>query len=504
MKRLIASALAALAVGGLADSARAQYPAYGYYGNYNPAPYYGGYQYQPPPAYYQPPRPNYNGPYINFQIRQQPNYATPYYGSPYMTAPMNYYRAPMQQAYPVWHSGQATPAGRATPVSTHAVPGQVVSEGNQAVVVDNNAVAQPLPKTSPEVLGPPTRAPLPPLPPEHGHIIHHGPVGPPLHEDDHGDCCDGGICGRSDPRGGFFMLGGFTFMQPRWQNNPAMVTIAGGGAPPLAFGQQNFNFNPTFSPNVYAGYTLPNGFGGRAHWWWFDQSANANATTDGTVTLNSATPLGLGIASATAGYSLVTRALLEVNVIDGEAITELQLGRWNVLLGGGARYARLSQRYEAWENDAVGGNLKTLISSSRQEGVGPTVVAETARRLGDFGLGLYSMGRGSVLFTRATQNASQSDVVLGPIAAADVGENDVLPIAEIEAGIDYAQAIGRLRLFLRLGAAAQFWFGAGNSSNSNTTAAGGGGPGGGAVIPNPQSRNNLTFFGLNFMTGFQF
>src|SRR5262249_46417546 len=61
------------------------------------------------------------------------------------------------------------------------------------------------------------------------------------------------------------------------------------------------------------------------------------------------------------------------------------------------------------------------------------------------------------------------------------GHDDVVPMDDLEIGLEWGRMVGQARLFLRAGIVSQTWFNAGTATSEN---------------------GDLGFFGLNVTTGF--
>lgn len=315
-------------------------------------------------------------------------------------------------------------------------------------------------------------------------------------------CCEKPSCPKACPIPHWYAMCGVMYVQPRWQTNPAFVNIDVTSATTSRSFNQDFNYNWSAAPQAEAGYVGANGFGGRARWWYFDQTATVNSqTATGPDPVN-----GTGLLVATAAPFGITNFLLPgeaatafsrlyLHVFDLEAAQDCWIGQTLLKFGGGAQYTYLDQTYRVTQFNGAGAVTGTLLAREYLNGVGPTVFLESMRVFGESGLGVYGRCRGSLLFTWEPQTVTATANGVGPLTASRTRDG-TLPILELEAGLQYAQNVGRSILFLRLGCNGQSWFGAGNSSDSSPTAL----PGG-VYDPNGQSRQNLTFMGASIMAG---
>ncbi len=331
-------------------------------------------------------------------------------------------------------------------------------------------------------------------------------------------------------RGGHWTGGvGLYVMQPFFESNPAMNVIFQGVSPELQrVNRIDVVHHLEVAPLVWLGYSGDNGFGGRARYWYFregtDQTlrlpafdgtftiaANGNvATTSGVlVTASSATPLGLQSFGDTlsrmhgpeaTAFTITTK--LEAQVFDLEATQELQARRWNFLLCGGLRVARLDEAYNAYDAQSTSTReLRTLLSSYKFRGIGPVLALEGRRPWGDSGLSFYGSARGAVVFGSAQQYATFGGQELrnddpNPQVASQHHERG-LPIGELELGVEYQREVGPTKLFGQFALVGQDWIGAGNASRSAV----------GAIINSPPtlggttSDSDLAFFGFSVRVG---
>ncbi len=297
--------------------------------------------------------------------------------------------------------------------------------------------------------------------------------------------------------------------------------------------RKDFDPGLEVAPRVWLEWRGDEGVGVRARFWRFEQhldefvfnpapGANGEA---GEVEVFSADPLGLHIDSPgpllsgqlnvggnVANFNgsgadfLLIQSSLELWAIDLEATEEGQLGRWRFLASAGLRYAHLAQSYDAYRfnRDNVPGvanveaDAAVLLSGHHFKGIGPTVALEAKRPLGNSAFALYGLARGSLLFGQSKQEAHFAAVVAGTATGgglpagpfkettfidASATHDDVLPVAELEAGIEWSRPIRDSRLFIQAGVMAQNWFGAGGASSED---------------------GNLGFLGLTLSVGLQF
>lgn len=234
------------------------------------------------------------------------------------------------------------------------------------------------------------------------------------------------------PRGGWVGGAGVYVIRPHWTTNPAFAaTITNGGV--NVDSQTDFPYSYYASPLIWFGYVGENGLGARTRFWLFDQASNLTRTNDGNVSYISAAPLNYLNSSSTAGDVLTFSSGLELNVVDFELTQTFQAGAFTGQLTAGGRYTRIQQSYHHVE--APLNTLDDIVDSSHSfSGFGPSIAAEVRRSILDSGLSLYANGRGSILFGKSSQQATNiNNNVVTNIGA--YASWDVLPTLETELGV---------------------------------------------------------------------
>jgi hypothetical protein len=352
---------------------------------------------------------------------------------------------------------------------------------------------------------------------------------------------DGVGCALDDnPWSACFVAGaGFYLVEPHFNTNPGFsvsrtqlgqVTSSSGNS--ISASHTDFDYDLDFAPQVWLGFVTDRGLGVRARWWRFDHSANMsilNGDTTGIVTIASETPLGIGLPAASSlfgpgGESDIPAGIsgtglnaghfafstdLRLDVWDAEATQNLHSGPWCFLFSGGARYAHLSQDYQAFQSGTTGqqvhvntsqlilssatltGNTATLLSGHNFDGVGPTVATEVRRSLGRSGLSLYADARVSVLFGSSKQRVDLaaiqtvespvvSTVELRASSEANTASDKVLPVGELDVGVEWSSQLGPVHPLIQAALSGQSWFGAGSATSQS---------------------GNLGFLGLSLIAG---
>ena len=275
---------------------------------------------------------------------------------------------------------------------------------------------------------------------------------------------------------------------------------------------------------------VPSGTGVRGNVFTFHRSDNTiftgNAAPGATQGLASAAPLGLGWSSTDVGFLPGQTAAFfsEMNIDIYDLEFTFNMGRLGPLdLTGfvGSRYCHLQQTYNATTSapsiaGIAGAGTVTVDATHNFNGGGTTFGLDAKQRIGDSALVFFTKPRGSILIGSATEGATFSApgaTNLGSaLTVAQLNNMDVLPIGEIETGVELGRYFGRTRqsyAFMSLGSFYQVYFGAGNAStnaNMNASAAGGlvGAPP--SFVSNIFSpdRGNFALWGATLRLGFMF
>ncbi len=280
---------------------------------------------------------------------------------------------------------------------------------------------------------------------------------------------------------------GIYLLQPRFTSNPALLSIKNVQTPAgnLSTNQASstdFHWSTDAAPRVWLGVTLSDSWMIRAAYW------NFRHTADDVNALHGLDPAGTTTTIASVGAlpfvstelplgapadSIQIRSDLRLDVFDLEAAYKGTVGRWTFEGATGLRYADLVQHYHASlvnaGNAAIG--FSPTFRDQREEtaffGLGPTVAGESNFEVG-WGFSLYTDLRGSLLFGRGHQTATQ--IFTGgaiPIQLfSQSGDRDViLPVSELEIGLGWAHRFGRrVRVSARAGFVGQMWWNAGSAT----------------------------------------
>jgi hypothetical protein len=314
------------------------------------------------------------------------------------------------------------------------------------------------------------------------------------------------------PRWNILGGAGFTLTGRYLDNNRALTTSTptGNGGRDV----QSTGFDNPFevSPRFWLGVANVDGWGFRTSFWNFSQSTNMAASLDGSSppgsVITSASPVGLGISTGTFLLApgnadvMAVSTRLNLTVLDFEATRELDAGPLFLVLSAGARYAHLSQRYNATvsntSNDfSNNAEVDQLSSHQHLSAGGPTMALQGWYPLGRTRFSLYGMARGSILFGEMHQAASTSQTLaqggsvgVFPLSSLVASGPTVVPVGEVELGVQWTACWRRFHPFLRTGIQAQTWF------NALSTAAPPTGNGDSANL-----NSNLSFLGVIFQAG---
>jgi hypothetical protein len=285
-------------------------------------------------------------------------------------------------------------------------------------------------------------------------------------------------------------------LKPYFSSTPAFVTISGAGTANQTVDTTPFDWDLQMAPAFWLSWTGANCCGVRARYFHFDDSSNTLGQTltaaqvaggalkvlpPSNLILPGGVPnfgsagvlLGLGAGQDVLGFN----SRLEIQTLDVEATWHLERGQWLVQLAAGGRYLNMEQNYTATlANDVAGASERqTLTFDHDFSGGGPTLALQASYQIAR--LSLFGNVRGSLLVGQTQSRLNFVQVITDPAGAfpgvaqtsnpsARQSDDTVLPVLELELGLEYALTAGRYRTFLRGAVVNQTYFNAGNASST--------------------------------------
>ncbi|OAI47308.1 hypothetical protein AYO44_09710 [Planctomycetaceae bacterium SCGC AG-212-F19] len=201
------------------------------------------------------------------------------------------------------------------------------------------------------------------------------------------------------------------------------------------------------SPRFTLGWVSGDGLGARVRYWFFDTAAGFGATYP---------------SNNTGTFTFTDRRNFQFDTVDLEAFKEFTFANTLLTVSGGVRYGNETTKYS---RDIVGGSDRNgtpdeiLINSKVNfHGWGPTLSLEISHGLRDSGFRVYGNLRGSLLFGSTNVYLNSFDVLAATnFPGVNRQSDDVVPILEGSAGIEWARCSGSAEFFVRLGVEAQVW-----------------------------------------------
>jgi Legionella pneumophila major outer membrane protein precursor len=280
-------------------------------------------------------------------------------------------------------------------------------------------------------------------------------------------CCNCNCCPSCCPLAscsGWIGGGDLLFLKPHWENNTALAVGTIGATD--TFFNLDFNYDFETAYSLWAGYRGGSGFGLRGRYFEFNHSSSLAFAPGADQFVSTAAPLSL-VLTGGVGNTFDVASDLELHTVDFEGSQVVSVCGFTIDASAGVRYFRMEQHYDAVESSGV--FTGALRSRHDFEGVGPVLALEVRRDVGDTGFSLYGTARGSVLFGDAKQVVDLEARNAGVLLGASHAENsrcDVIPVAEMEVGAEYALWAGCARWFVRTSMVGQVYGGAGNASNN--------------------------------------
>lgn len=303
---------------------------------------------------------------------------------------------------------------------------------------------------------------------------------------------------RGVPTGGLEMGGGVYILKPRWNNNAAYATNSVNGTN-LTNSFPEFSYNPELASSAWVGVTNQKGLGVRFRMMNFDQKAETlNASVaNANSSIITADPLGLGaVVLNNVGDSATFESGLAISAWDLEMAQQIGIGHLLGTMTGGVRYSHSSQDYIV-STQQLGGITDSLVSGHNFNGIGPLVGMELRYPYeGRYGcISAFGKARGGLLFGDTKQSVQNQQFDAGGTltdndTATRSGES-VLPVTDIEFGMELGRNIHIAYFFFESSVFAQTWYGIGNSTTSSG-------------VTDASSNDNLGLVGVKMALGFRF
>jgi hypothetical protein len=353
-------------------------------------------------------------------------------------------------------------------------------------------VAEPPPLTPPAPILP--DAPLPVTPPCHDADHPEHPVCPPEALDHDAPC-------KPPEKGGLVAGATEYYLKPYFQDNVAFNVTRGIGTTASSVTAQAFDWGVKSSAAFWVGYELESGLGVRGRY--FNLSGSSRNLTTSLDLTQAATgfiapPAALlrlpGAAFGSPGIFL-TAGLgadqlgfdsdLHIEAYDVEATYEMCHENLSVVYAAGGRYLHTTQNYRATLTNSnptdpitglTGSEVQTLTYFHNFEGGGPTMALSATWQVGKTGLAIFGSARGSLLVGTTNEALTLTQSVVDPARVVGGNQNNVprsigsadrvMPVLELEAGLEFGMRIWIFRPFLRAAVVNQTYFDIGNASST--------------------------------------
>ncbi len=298
-----------------------------------------------------------------------------------------------------------------------------------------------------------------------------------------GNGCNHNYCCGNN--GGAYGGIGLYWIQPNFETNPAFRLFQGN-----VQRQQDFTYNMDIAPTFWLGWADEHGTGGRLRYFEYAQGSTIQGVVPAGTSIQPAQPLGFFAGTIPAGSYGVAESTLNVLTWDLELTKQWDCECWTVIGAAGLRYAHLAQNYHAFAaaNTSLGSEV---LSGHNFNGAGPTVSVEAKRHIGNRGAAVYANSRLSLVYGTGQQSVfGTSDAV---VFERHTRQADVLPIGELEIGVEANRDQGRYSVMVQTGFVGHVYWGAGNAANSE-----------GVFTNGADNSSNLGFVGLVFRIGVGF
>lgn len=238
----------------------------------------------------------------------------------------------------------------------------------------------------------------------------------------------------------------FTFVKPRFTDNPAYVELDGTAGGDEAHLANQFDYDLELTPRVWLTSSLTDDLIWRVTYWQFEHepaTATANPDADGFGEIQHPEFLDVDIATTIPTETFTAMSFLDAYTIDLEVLKGANFCTWELEYGCGVRYASLRQGYAAEvRNDSD--ELRGFIDFKHSlEGFGPTVSLAATRPVGHR-LSFFCNARGSLLFGdgQARLLAEENSNLTPTQVAALAAREDLFSIGEAQLGLEW---LGRIQ-----------------------------------------------------------
>lgn len=262
--------------------------------------------------------------------------------------------------------------------------------------------------------------------------------------------------------GRFFYSAEVLWGEPQFQGNTAISTEA------TNFGESiPFDFDSDFHPRVRLGFESKYGPGVELSYFNLNSNSELESfTSNGSIVGHSnAWVIGRNewsrIFADDPGETLVTQHSIDIDSAAISFFKELQFPISRINGNFGFQYVSIAQELNANVNDAGGGSVESLRSTTDMRAFGPRVILEYYRPVGHTPLEFVTSFGGSVLFGQRDQFVSNSQSGL----LNRVGADEFLTILDFMVGAQYTKTVGENRAwFARFGFVNQTWIGGGTAA----------------------------------------
>ena len=206
-----------------------------------------------------------------------------------------------------------------------------------------------------------------------------------------------------------------------------------------------FQYGYELSPRVWFGFKSESGMGVRASFWGYDEGGTGRTlTADGTNLIGAhvvSTMFPSNIFAGNVGDQLTASDYLQTKIVNLVGTYETEMNGILVNGAAGLRYAKLNQGFNATVTD-IGNNFVSNLNWLRHfEGMGPCLMVDASKRLGDTRFAAFAQGGGSLLFGQKTLrrdviNDQTPNAFIPPFLRLDDAD-EVVGIGELNFGLEW-------------------------------------------------------------------